>query len=188
MSALRGKSKSSPTSVLRKVCPPSREVPTTTASWSVGWSQAAVAQTEDSYATCSVPSAVTTGLEPWLNGVIPPVKPTSDGEMRAASPHVRPPSTERLDMIGDSWYAPAALKVNRVHVTYAVPRIGSTPIHSLSLKNVVGTWLPSAATPSSWTIDGSAQVSPPSWDTETTRPEAPWSPAGTVARLNTRLA
>ena len=81
-----------------QVRPPSRDVPTTTASWSSAPVHAAVAQTAVSYATCSAPSGVTAGLEPWLNGVMPPVNPTSEGGMRAGADQVRPWSVERVDM------------------------------------------------------------------------------------------
>src|SRR5437016_5174863 len=97
-----GKSKLTPATACWKVTPPSVEVDTTVASWSVGRLQAAVAQTDVSCATYRVPSLPICGLEPCAYGVTPPLKPTSDGLTRRCADQVSPKSLLAETTIGDS--------------------------------------------------------------------------------------
>jgi hypothetical protein len=91
-----------PTIACWNVLPPSVEVATTVASRSGGRLQAAVAQTDASYATYRVPSRPMTGLEPCAYGVTPLWKVASVGLTGRAADQVLPKSLLAETTIGDS--------------------------------------------------------------------------------------
>ena len=81
------------------------------------------------------------------------------------------------------------MSANRVHVTYTRPVSLSAAIHTLSLKNVVGTALPAASAPSICTIVGELQCRPPSWETFSVMALGASVPPGAGAnRLNAMFA